>query len=953
MSPMREAAAAVLVEREHELAEIDRVLADTLAGEGWLHTVAGPAGIGKTTLMRAARQRAMRAGLTVFAARGGELEGAYPYGVVRQLFEPVLRTATPSRRARLLAGAATPAAGVLLGPPDDGDGADQSFAALHGLYWLVVNLAAEAPVVILVDDLHWADRPSLRFLSYLTGRLDGLPATLLASVRTGESDPESGVLAELGQGPRAVASRPAPLTETAVASVLTADLARPPDPVFTEACWKATGGNPFLVRELATALRADAISPDAEAAPRLASTGPQAIARAILGRLGRLSPDAVELARAIAVLAGDADLPRAAALTGLDDRRALAALDALVGANVTASSSRLEFRHPIVRRAIYEELTPGRRSAVHQQIATLLSDEGAELDAVAGHLLLSEPTGSATVLELLRAAAAHAVAIGAPDSAARYLTRALQERPARELRADLLLELADAERLVGMPTALDHMQEAHRTSESPITRTRALIGLAWGATYVESRWDRGLELLDSAVQEIGDRDHGLLIAAEGLRATMTAYDPRLAGLWRARGPALRALIDSGGPGTASLQMLLACIEAAGLPGPERSPHEFQADIRARVDRAWDDGRFLRNGETMELLPQGLGALVFCGELDRAGEITDVLRAGAPSSGSIVQFLFVSGHDALIHTRRGELVAAAAELRSSCELATEHSLQFALLSMFYYGLEALLERPDIADIAALIEGIELGPMGDVMIGAMVLEARGRLRALAGDTTAAIEDLRRAGAISDGLSFANPNGYASWRSPLALMLGPTQPEEALALAGAELADARAVGQARGIGVALRTLGTLTHDPEPLGEAVALLADSPARLEYARALVEQGAALRRLNQRAAARDPLREGLDLAARCGALRLTERAGTELAATGARPRSAHITGRDALTPSELRVARMAATGRTSQDIAQELFVTTKTVDGHLNRSYTKLGINSRRQLAAALGSQEA
>ena len=198
--------------------------------------------------------------------------------------------------------------------------------------------------------------------------------------------------------------------------------------------------------------------------------------------------------------------------------------------------------------------------------------------------------------------------------------------------------------------------------------------------------------------------------------------------------------------------------------------------------------------------------------------------------------------------------------------------------------------------------------------------------------------------------------SWRSTLALMLGPTERDEALALVGAELADARRAGQPRRIGVALRALGALEQSSDAgrarLQEAVSVLADSPARLEHARALVELGAALRRHGDRAAARAPLRDGLDLAARCGAIRLAERARTELAATGARPRREHITGRDALTPSEQRVALMAAEGRTSQEIAEALFVTTKTIDAHLNHTYTKLAINSRKQLAAALARAE-
>jgi DNA-binding CsgD family transcriptional regulator len=186
----------------------------------------------------------------------------------------------------------------------------------------------------------------------------------------------------------------------------------------------------------------------------------------------------------------------------------------------------------------------------------------------------------------------------------------------------------------------------------------------------------------------------------------------------------------------------------------------------------------------------------------------------------------------------------------------------------------------------------------------------------------------------------------------MLGSAERDEALALVGAELLDARRSGHARRIGIALRALGMLETDPDAgrghLEEAVTVLADSPARLEHARALVELGAALRRHGNRAAARAPLRDGLDLAGRCGAIRLADRARTELVATGARPRREYVTGRDALTPSELRVALMAAEGRPSQEIAQALFVTTRTIDTHLNHVYSKLNITSRKQLSAEL-----
>jgi DNA-binding CsgD family transcriptional regulator len=182
-----------------------------------------------------------------------------------------------------------------------------------------------------------------------------------------------------------------------------------------------------------------------------------------------------------------------------------------------------------------------------------------------------------------------------------------------------------------------------------------------------------------------------------------------------------------------------------------------------------------------------------------------------------------------------------------------------------------------------------------------------------------------------------------------------ERALELARAELEDVRVFGAPRALGIALRVAGLAQGGEaglELLAESVARLADSPALLERARSLTDLGAALRRAGERAAAREPLADALELAARCGARPLAARAREELRATGARPRRAWRTGIEALTPSELRIVRLAADGRTNREIAHELYVTLKTVEGHLSRAYTKLRIERRSQLPEALAGEK-
>ena len=245
--------------------------------------------------------------------------------------------------------------------------------------------------------------------------------------------------------------------------------------------------------------------------------------------------------------------------------------------------------------------------------------------------------------------------------------------------------------------------------------------------------------------------------------------------------------------------------------------------------------------------------------------------------------------------------------------------------------------------------------------MIPAARGRLRLAQGRPAEALADFQTCAAMfspevwgTEMRDVGLPARARRRRAQALLRLGRAR--GARELAEAELADVRAFGAPRALGIALRVAG-LARGRRARARAARAnrwprLRSSPALLERARSLAELGAALRRAGQRAAAREPLAEALDLAARCGARPLAARAREELKATGARPRRAWRTGVEALTPSELRVARLAAEGRTNREIAHELYVTLKTIEGHLSRAYAKLGIEGRAQLPQALGGEK-
>jgi DNA-binding CsgD family transcriptional regulator len=367
-----------------------------------------------------------------------------------------------------------------------------------------------------------------------------------------------------------------------------------------------------------------------------------------------------------------------------------------------------------------------------------------------------------------------------------------------------------------------------------------------------------------------------------------------------------------------------------------------------VERGWDHGRFLAD-ETCETIPALMAviALNFVDELDRVLVLVEAMLADAQARGSVIGLASVARRG-LVALRRGALAEAEADTYAAVELATEHNLTLTVPVYASYLALTLLERGKLDQAADVVEGINLTPHTAPSIAATFLEVRGRVRLACGRRAQAVADLRRCGQLADHARIRNPNLLA-WRSTLALALTSEHPREALGLAREELELARRAGSCRAIGIALRVCGLLAGGDgglRALEQSVTVLERGPMRLELAHSLTELGAALRRSGARTAAREPLRRAMDLAARCGATPLAERARDEAVAAGARPRRPWTSGVDALTPSELRVARLAARAMGNRDIAQALFITTKTVSDHLSNAYRKLDISSRDQLSA-------
>ena len=255
------ASSATLLERASELALLKEAIAGTAAGEPRAILIEGPAGIGKTALLWAARQGAEREGLRVLAARGGELERELSLGIERQLFEPPLVRASQAARAELLAQPAT-AVGRLFGlDGTDSDPSADEYESHNALYWLCARLAGHSPIMLAIDDVHWSDATSLRFLGYLVRRLDDLPVLLALTRRVDEPGADENLLAGIAAEPLVQVIRPGPLSLGAVHELARARFETEPQDGFVRACHQATGGIPLFTLQLLEEARTRCLRP--------------------------------------------------------------------------------------------------------------------------------------------------------------------------------------------------------------------------------------------------------------------------------------------------------------------------------------------------------------------------------------------------------------------------------------------------------------------------------------------------------------------------------------------------------------------------------------------------------------------------------------------------------------------------------------------------------------------
>jgi DNA-binding CsgD family transcriptional regulator len=925
-----------LLERDAELERLAERAAAASRGAGSVVVVEGPAGIGKTALVEAAVRAAGEQGLRALVAAGAELEPARAYGVVSRLLEPAI----PPGGDELLQGPAAPAASVLHrapGAPWD-LATDAAPEVLAGLQAVCERLAAQTPLLLVVDDAHWADDASLRWLLHVARAIERLPVLLLVAARHVEA-----ALARLAYGEAALLLQPAPLGPAALAALMERDLGHAPTEALVAAVRESTGGIPLFVRELARGLRESGERSDDHAVRRLRHWAPARTRVTVVERARAAGPGAVGLAEAVAVLGSDALLHRAAALAGLDVEDAALVADALTRAGLLTGELRpMRVAHPVLAAALHDAMPSGRRAILHARAATLLDAEHVDVERVAGQLLLTEPAGDARRAAILRAAGQRAAAQGAFEAAVVHLRRALAEQPASPERAPLLLELGCVESYVGETAAIEHLEAALAAAPAGAGRVAAAFALGRVLEF-GGRHAQAFAVLERTARELGAEQAELaavldaaLLSAAQLDSATAGETPRLVAALRSR----EAL-----PPAAHGPLALAAAMA-------NEPAEEVADL-ARRALPGDLELLPADADAPPFFYQATVALIVVERFEEAAEHLErglrhaLLRRSALH---LTTLLVLRGW---LRLRVGSLAGAEADARRAlAEAESPMPAHLALLARAVLA-ETLLDvgRLDAASAALAKADVE-APGARTSAGALFhLHAAGRLALEQARPEAACERFAAAERLAAALG-ASTVGIA-WRAHGALAAA----QAGAAVRARELADrdealARRFGGAGAMGRARRVaalVGPAGSRLAGLEAAVALLAGSGARLEHARALTDLGSAQRRAGRRRAARQTLLEALDAAHRCGAAPLAARARAELVAAGARPRRQLLRGPEALTASERRVAGLAARGLTNRQIGEALTVAPRTVEGHLTRVYGKLGIASRTEIHPALG----
>jgi ATP/maltotriose-dependent transcriptional regulator MalT len=941
----------LLVGRRRELGALAGALERIGAGSPswvWVH---GEPGIGKTRLLDELCARADAAGHLVLAGRGAEFERDIPFGVWVDALDDYAGALGPERVARLVGervgelSRVLPAVRAPAGAPSAALH-DERYRAHRAVRALLDALARQRPVVVVLDDLHWADEASLELVAHVLRRPPRGAVLLALGFRDGQVPAALlGALEAATREGAAVELAPAPLTEREADALLGDSVEAG---VRAEA-YRQSGGNPFYLEQLV----------------RAGGPVPSGVAASLAQEVAALPERARTLAQGAAVAGHPIELDLAVRAAGLDEREALGALDALLGAGLVRPTDvprRYGFRHPIVRRAVYDSAPESWRLGAHARALQALEGGDDTLPARAHHLERCARPGDLEAVGVLARAAA-TVSARAPASAARWLEAALRLLPAgpegEARRLELLVPLAVARAAGGaLEEALDTLEQALARVPPALAELRAgLVAACAASENLLGRHAAAHARLLRALEELGDLDAAAAAVLQTELAADALYEGDVAAMrsWAARAhEAARGTTD---PGLSAKAAALRCF-AAYNAGAVHEAEALRAEAARGVDALPDEVLAAR----LEA-PYYLGfAELFCERYDDAQRH---LRRGIGLARATGQGQFlVPMVIGLAHTleTRGRVRESVEEADAAVEAArlgaNPQVLAWALTAQAWTSVMAGERERGLAageEAVRVIEGLD-----DSILTRATREHVGAACLEAGETERGFALLQRAGAPDFPL--VEP-GRRAW-----LYAG---------MARAELARGRAAaaerwlarGEAALVGLelpmaesaVLQARAALLLAEGEAGEAARLALRAAecagsveAQVQAARSRTLAGRAL------AAAGDPARATAELEraeaelSACGALALRDEAARELRRLGHRvpTRGRRGTGSDglaALSGREREIALLVAQGRTNREIGGELFLSPKTVESHLTHVFAKLGVASRAEVAEAVG----
>jgi len=903
----------VLYGRERELGRLEEALREAREGASSVLVVRGPAGIGKSAVLRRARERA--AGMRVLEARGVEAESELPFSGLMELLGPVvgLTSELPPPQAAAVRGALAlePAAGI------------DRFAVCVGTLALLAAAADQTPLLVLVEDLHWLDSASGEALAFAARRLRAEPILLLVSCRDEPTTvSEAGGFEVLTLGG---------LGADAAAGLLVERVGRPVASGVVERLVAATGGNPLALLELAGVLTAAQLGGELPLPDPLPA---HISAQRLFGhRIAALDPEG-RRALLLAAAAGEGEARQLLAAATAES------LDPAVFERVEASGlllfsdGRLRFCHPLVRSAVYAAAGPAERRAAHGALADVFAD-----DRRAWHLAAAAFGADEQAASALEQAAERARARGGFAAAAAALGRAAALSVGASERARRLLGAADAARLAGRPEhafqLLDEADELLPDDRLVLARNlaaRARIERAAGR--VHDAWQHYAHAADL----LGDRDPRRAAAARAHSALAALIAGHFQDAVQMAARARASLDDDSGEAETLIAALIlgAALYRSGSMSEGLALLSPAAELADRPDRSEPD-----------LAAFAAFMLVVVDEHRRAEAILEPLIREARAASALGVLPFALFASSFVDVRCGRWTPAYASASEAAELANEtgsglwRCLALSTLVQVEAGRGSEQAcREHAREAEQLADGLGIENIRDID------DALGMLELSLGRSERAIEKLERIAAAPGDqqgvhLRQSTPElveAYARTRNPRANRLAQLATEQTERISIPSLSA-----------LAARCRGLVAPDDRfdrDFEDALRLFYAAEWPFQAGRTALNYGERLRRAGRRLDARAQLHTALEIFNRLGAQVWAEQAESELRATGERLRRRDPTAAEQLTAQELQIALAVARGATNREAAAALFLSHKTIERHLSHIYRKLGVRSRTELAS-------